>query len=75
MKQETLEEASWKYNPLKKLDGEFIRAAFINGAKWQQERMYSEEEVIDLLQEMNDWPTIFDGRIDIIEWFEQFKKK
>jgi hypothetical protein len=75
MKQETLEEASWKYNPLKKLDGEFIRAAFINGAKWQQERMYSEEEVIDLLQEMNDWPTIFDGRIDIREWFEQFKKK
>jgi hypothetical protein len=37
--------------------------------------MYSEEEVIDLLQEMNDWPTIFDGRIDIREWFEQFKKK
>jgi hypothetical protein len=47
MKQETLEEASWKYNPLKKLDGEFIRAAFINGAKWQQERMYSEEELQD----------------------------
>jgi hypothetical protein len=42
MKKETLEEASWKYNPLKKLDGEFIRATFINGAKWQQERMYSE---------------------------------
>ncbi len=34
---ETVEEASWKYNPLKKLDGEFIRAAFINGAKWQEE--------------------------------------
>jgi hypothetical protein len=40
-----------------------------------ENRMYSEEEVIDLLQEMNDWPTIFDGRIDIKEWFEQFKKK
>ena len=48
---------------------------FIDGAKWQQERMYSEEEVIDFLQEMNDWPTTFEGRIDIREWFEQFKKK
>jgi hypothetical protein len=38
-------------------------------------RMYSEEEVIDFLQEMNDWPTTFEGRIDIREWFEQFKKK
>jgi hypothetical protein len=41
----------------------------------QTERMYSEEEVIDFLQEMNDWPTTFEGRIDIREWFEQFKKK
>lgn len=32
-KQETLEAASWRYNPLKKLDGEFIRQAFIEGAK------------------------------------------
>jgi hypothetical protein len=45
MKQETLEEASWKFNPLKKLDGEFLRHAFKEGAKWQAERMYSEEEV------------------------------
>jgi len=45
------------------------------GAKWQEERTYSEEEVIDFLQEMNDWPTTFEGRIDIREWFEQFKKK
>jgi hypothetical protein len=37
-KQETLEEASWRYNPLKKLDGEFLRHAFKKGAKWQQEQ-------------------------------------
>jgi len=43
--QETLEEASWRYNPVKKLDGEFIRQAFKEGAKWQAERMYSEEEL------------------------------
>jgi hypothetical protein len=48
---------------------------FVEGAKWQAERMYSEEEVIDLLQEMNDWPTIFYGRIDIKGWFDQLKKK
>lgn len=46
MKKETLEEASWRFNPLKKLDGEFLRDAFIKGAKWQQERMDSEEEMI-----------------------------
>jgi hypothetical protein len=38
MIQETLEDASWKYNPLKKLDGEFLRHAFKEGAKWQQEQ-------------------------------------
>jgi hypothetical protein len=45
MKQETLEDASWKYNPLKKLDGEFLRHAFKEGARWQAERMYSEEDL------------------------------
>ena len=86
MKKETLEEASWKYNPLKKLDGEFIRAAFINGAKWQQERMYSEEEVIELLQkalthkddgEIGSLVTA-QGQIrpaNFFSWFKQFKKK
>ena len=41
----------------------------------KQKRSYSEEEVIDFLQEMNDWPTTFEGRIDIREWFKQFKNK
>jgi hypothetical protein len=43
--------------------------------KQQMNKCYSEEEVIDLLQKMNDWPTICEGRSDIEEWFEQFKKK
>jgi hypothetical protein len=43
-KQETLEDASWKYNPLKKLDGEFLRHAFKEGARWQAENMFSEEQ-------------------------------
>ncbi len=39
----------------------------------KKERMYSEEEVIQLLLKMNSWPTIFDGEKDILEWFEQNK--
>jgi DNA polymerase elongation subunit (family B) len=68
MKQETLEEASWRYNPVKKLDAEFIRQAFKEGAKWQGERMYSEEDLE---------VAFFEGRennLPFTEWFEQFKK-
>lgn len=39
-KQETLEEASWRYNPVKKLDGEFIRQAFKDGAKSNSAKDY-----------------------------------
>ena len=41
----------------------------------QDNRMYSEEEVIDLLVEMNSWPTIFEGKEDITEWLNQSKNK
>jgi hypothetical protein len=81
MKQETLEEASWKYNPLKKLDGEFIRAAFINGAKWQQERMYIEADKIMKFLDTEVELKLSDAKtIERIKWyfetyFEQFKKK
>lgn len=73
-KQETLEEASWKFNPLKKLDGEFLRAAFIKGAQWQAKRMYSEQ---DLREAFNCARHI--GRNNIAyefdEWFNRHKKK
>lgn len=36
---EELEKSSWNFNQLKKLDGEFLRSAFIEGAKWQEQRM------------------------------------
>lgn len=44
-------------------------------AQWQAERHYSEEEVIDLLQEINDLEIRLEGRIAIRKWFTQFKKK
>ncbi len=73
MKQETLEEAAERYvkSDLKKtpLYGMF-NDTFIAGAKWQEERMYSEEEVFEIIALfVNDAPH------NTKEWFEQFKKK
>ncbi len=45
---------------------------WIAGAKWQQERMYSEEEVLALILQFNDDKP---GSFDASQWFEQFKKK
>ena len=70
---ETLEKAAEKYrlslearveNPFE------CKKSFIEGAKWQERRMYSEEEVLDIIALfVNDEPH------DTKEWFEQFKKK
>ena len=46
------------------------KKSFINGAKWQAERMYSEEEVLDIIHKFD-----IDEPFDQKEWFEQFKKK
>jgi len=47
--------------------------AFINGAKWQQERSYSEEEVLNIIQLFNDDFNMIQDTVP--KWFEQFKKK
>ena len=69
MKNETLKEAAARYTcGWGENDDE---KAFIAGAKWQQERMYSEEEVLQLLlrlQQTESYDNLYD-------WFEQFKKK
>lgn len=73
-KQETLEEVAEKYvNSFEYGIAHPRRVcinAFINGAKWQQERSYSEEEVLQILASYADC-SINDIRV----WFEQFKKK
>ena len=68
-----LEKAAKKYNPVKKLDGEFIRQAFKDGAKWMAERMYSEED----LRNAYRWGTLVNQgtKEHFNEWFEKFKKK
>ena len=45
------------------------------GAKWQAERMYSEEEVLDLLHRRSFHLTHKKDTKTTKEWFEQFKKK
>ena len=72
-KQETLEEAAeryWAKQP-------YNEDAFMEGAKWQEERMYSEEDMAESF--MACWkanvPEGFECKLSFKEWFEQFKKK
>ena len=74
---ETLEEAAEKFrsnNPGTMQGGNNTKIlnAFKNGAKWQQERSYSEEEVFELLENLVE---TFNPQTDNLKkWFEQFKK-
>jgi hypothetical protein len=75
MKQETLEEAAAKhFNKEVFVEGVTIQyalqEAFITGAKWQQERMYSEEDMTEYAIYI-----VFNNLITPKQWFEQFKKK
>jgi hypothetical protein len=76
MKKETLEEAFEKWDEqfpkgYDKLD------VLSFGAKWQQERSYSEEEVLELLilRTLHCKTETKFNYINTKKWFEQFKKK
>lgn len=84
-KQETIEEAAEKLFPIFNRSTPFgskypwtpkkERKAFERGAKWMQERMYSEKEVESLLHkymqsQIPDW-----HGWSTTKWFEQYKKK
>jgi hypothetical protein len=81
-KQETLEEASsrllyskYPFHPPQ--DSGYWKDMFLEGAKWQQKRRYSDEEVMNALHSVElkynkDFTKIYEG---MKEWFEQFKKK
>ena len=91
-KKETLEEAADKtlqdeinywYEKTGSLTSEdIVRRAYslgiTTGAKWQEERMYNEEEVLELLNKREDYinseDNIFEYQ-DAKKWFEKFKKK
>jgi hypothetical protein len=68
---QTLEEAAEIYasHSLKEERQKDLNMGFKAGAKWQSERMYSEEEVIKLLEKAHFVEE------NIYEWFEKHKKK
>ena len=79
-----LEEAAGKLYPLTGEVGidhrNYLRKeGFINGAKYQAERTYSEEEVIQLNVEYNKYIQIFqplkNGIPNFAMWFQKHKKK
>ena len=79
-KEETLKEATNRlYNENKfETDTPFESGTFKLGvelgAKWQEERSYSEEEVLKIIQDCKSYLS-FGDEFDEIEWFTQFKKK
>jgi hypothetical protein len=80
-KQETHEEAAERlypirlmYFPMKAVDlNEEPRNIFNNGAKFQAERMYSEEDLLSAFEA--GMMFIGEDKGSFREWFEQFKKK
>jgi len=82
-KQETIEEAAEKYADFSNdyipmsFGGKFnetTKKDFIAGAKWQAERMYSEEEVKTICDKYHNQMCLY-GNKKAQEWFEQLKKK
>ena len=74
-----LEEAAEKFYPPKTTDlicsPKLVRDSFIEGAKWQQQQMYSENEVHSIIKSYHN--TVKNNPINITysKWFEKFKKK
>jgi hypothetical protein len=67
---ETLEDAAERYNSIK-----IAREAFIAGVKWQQERMYSEEEAYKIWKAGQEyWKSSGESKT-FEEFIEQFKNK
>jgi hypothetical protein len=62
MKQETLEEAAQRLYP--GIDRQVDRMLFIKGAKWQAERMYSEEDLKNAFDSAREFNSL-DGVVDV----------
>jgi hypothetical protein len=75
MKNETLEEAFSQYvnekyhSPTQGSIPDLESARF--GAKWQAERMFSDEEVMHIVSEALQSALV---TVDLEQWFKQFKK-
>lgn len=67
-KQETLEEAAEREYPT--IHEQYQYDAFIEGAKWQQERSYSEEDMVDY----SNYRLLIKKALDPKEWFKKCKR-
>jgi hypothetical protein len=68
---ETIEEFAERYSAYS-----LSKVGFIDGAKWQQERMYSKEDLRDAFFSGCQSERQIKPRVKCWEeWFEQFKKK
>jgi len=75
MEKETLEEAAKQYAKQYALSTRHIsHIGFEDGAKWQAERMYSEEDLREAYMVGKHGGTT-QVYYEFKEWFEQFKKK
>ena len=82
MKKETLEDAAERNHNEQKLNTYTpysFNDAFKDGAKWQSERMYSEDDVDELVNNLIDKFLNYNGSSvdnEKLKWFyQQFKKK
>ena len=86
MKKETDEEAAENYNDdfqiksgskAPHIKNQHIMNHFIAGAKWQAERMYSEEDMAESFVACwkSNVPDGIECKVSFNDWFEQFKKK
>ncbi len=77
MKQETLEEVAERFYPTnyevksKDIINLIKQDSFKRGAKWQAERMYSEEDMMDY----SNYRLLIKKALSPKEWFEKFKNK
>ena len=71
-KQETLEEVAKEYASRYGEIDIVINKAVKFGAEWQQERMYSEEEVKHIISEALQSALV---TVDLEQWFNQFKQQ
>ena len=79
MKQETIEEVAERLYPKDLMWGmdlnEDSRNAMLIGAKWEQERSYSEEEAYKIWKAGQEYWKTSGASITFEELIEQFKKK
>ena len=64
----------WQQEQEKITTDDAYNEGFENGKRWQQERSYSEEEVLDLLFDFQIHRNDLENCVEAREWFEQFKK-